>query len=139
MKMGTIFVVTCATWNILGYFGLHMGYFEVTFYRICINELGETLDQFILQNWSRFQYDCKTSLDKTKIDPKRLLEIHSSINPSIKFTMKTGSKELPFLDILIKRNNSKIWMDIYFKPTDTRRCLQFSSSHPNHCKKNTIY
>ena len=26
-------------------------------------------------------------------------------------------------------------MDICFKPTDTRRCLPFSSSHPNYCKK----
>ena len=29
-------------------------------------------------------------------------------------------------------------MDIYFKPTDTRRCLPFSSSHPNQ-EKHTIY
>ena len=50
--------------------------------------------------------------------------------------MDASDKELPFLDILIKENDDKIWMDIYFKPTDTRRCLQFSSSHPNHCNKN---
>ena len=43
---------------------------------------------------------------------------------------------IPFLDILIKRNNDKIWMDIYYKSTDTHRCLSFSSNHPNHCKKN---
>ena len=49
--------------------------------------------------------------------------------------METSDKELPFLDILIKRNDGKIWMDIYFKPTDTRRCLPFLSRHPNHCKK----
>ena len=27
-------------------------------------------------------------------------------------------------------------MDLYQKPTDTKRCLPFSSSHPNHCKAN---
>ena len=27
-------------------------------------------------------------------------------------------------------------LDIYFKPTDTCRCLPFSSSHPSHCKEN---
>ena len=27
-------------------------------------------------------------------------------------------------------------MDIYYKPTDTHKCLPFSSNHPNHCKKN---
>ena len=110
-----------------------MGYFELTFYRICINEFGETLGHFILENWYWFLDDCETPLDKTKIDPNRLLKILNSTNPSIKFTMETSDKKLPFLDILIKINDYKIWLDIYFKPTGTRRCLPFSSSHPNHC------
>ena len=88
------------------------------------------------EDWCRFLDDCETPLDKTKIDPNRLLEILNSINPSIKFAMETRDKELPFLDILIKRNDDKMWLDIYFEPTDTHRCLPFSSSHPNHCKKN---
>ena len=39
--------------------------------------------------------------------------------------MKTRDKELLFLDILIKRNDDKIWIDIYFKPetlTDVSHC-----------------
>ena len=27
-------------------------------------------------------------------------------------------------------------MDLYHKPTDTRRCVPFSSNHPSHCKRN---
>ena len=27
-------------------------------------------------------------------------------------------------------------MDVYYKSTDTHRCLLFSSNHPDHCKKN---
>ena len=53
--------------------------------------------------------------------------------------METRDKELPFLDILIKRNDDKIWRDIYCKPTDTRRYHLLSSTHPNNCKKNIIY
>ena len=63
--MGTIFAHI--------YEALSMGYFELTFHRICINELGETLGQFILKNWCRFLENCETPLDKTKIDPSRLL------------------------------------------------------------------
>ena len=37
--------------------------------------------------------------------------------------------------ILIKHSNDKIWIDIYYKPTDTHRCLPFSSNYPSHCKK----
>ena len=90
----------------------------------------------ILENWCRFLDYCKIPLDKTKIDPNRLLEILNSINTSIRFKIETRDKELPFLDIIIKRNDVKIRMDIYFKPTDTRRCFPFPSIHPNNCKEN---
>ena len=73
---------------------------------------------------------------ENKINPNDLLSILNSINPSIQFTMKYSKDAIPFLNILIKRNNDNIWMDIYYKPTDTHRCLPFSSNHPNHCKKN---
>ena len=116
--MGTIFALIYAM--------LSMGYFELTFYWVWINEFSEMLGLFIFENWCKFLDDCKTTLYKTKIDPNRLLEILNSINHSIKFTMETSDKEVPF----------KIWMDIYFKPRDTCRCLAFLSSHLNHCKKN---
>ena len=50
--------------------------------------------------------------------------------------MEYSKDAIHFLDILIKRNNDKIWMDIYYKPTDTNRCLPFSSNDPKHCKNN---
>ena len=64
--MGTKFTPTYAT--------LSMGYFELKFYRICFNEFGETLSQFILENWCCFLDDCETPLGKTKIEPNKLLE-----------------------------------------------------------------
>ena len=76
--MGAISATTYAT--------LSMGYFELTFYIICINEFGETLGQFILENSNQFVDDRQIPLDKTKIDPNRLLETVNSINPFIKFT-----------------------------------------------------
>ena len=50
--------------------------------------------------------------------------------------MEKSKSEIPFLDILIKRDDEKIWMDLYHKPTDTRRCVPFFSNHPGHCKRN---
>ena len=101
--MGTIFAPIYAMSN--------MAYFELTFYRTCIKELGKTLGQFILENWYRFPDECETPLKQNKIDPSRSLELLNSINPSIKFTMETSDKELLFLDIPIKRNDDKI---LYF-------------------------
>ena len=42
--------------------------------------------------------------------------------------MEISDKEIPFLYIFLKQNCDKIWIDNYFKPTDTCRFL--------HCKKN---
>ena len=41
---------------------------------------------------------------------------------------------MPFLDILLKRNESGVWMELYHKHKDTQKCLAFTSWHPNHCK-----
>ena len=50
--------------------------------------------------------------------------------------MEYSKDQIPFLDVLIKRNENGIWMDLYHKFTDTQRCLPFTVSHPNHCKRN---
>ena len=58
------------------------------------------------------------------------------MNPSFQLTMEYSKDSISFLDFLIKRNNDKTWMDIYYKSTDTHMCLSFSSNHANCCKKN---
>ena len=126
--MGTIFAPTYAT--------LTMGFLELDFYRICENKWGTDFYQFIIKNWSRYLDDCETPLDKSKVKPEDLLDTLNSINSSLQFTMEFSAEEIPFLDILIKRDNTGIWMDLYHKPTDTQRCLPFSTSHPKECLKN---
>lgn len=106
-------------------------------YTMCINEFGETLVQFVLESWCHFRDDCETPLNKTKIDSNKLLEFLNSFNLSMTFTAEKSNKELLFLDILIKRDDVKIWIITYFNPTETLWCLHLSSSHlnPNLCKK----
>ena len=53
--------------------------------------------------------------------------------------MEYSKGVIAFLDILNHCNNNKIWMDIYYKPTDTHRCLPFSSNHPKHCKNSISF
>ena len=50
--------------------------------------------------------------------------------------MEYSKDAIPSLDNLIKRNSDKIWMDIYYKSTDTHRCLPFSTNQANRFKKN---
>ena len=53
--------------------------------------------------------------------------------------MEYSKVAIPFLDILIKCNNDKIWMNFYYKPNDAHRCPPFCSNHPKHWKKNTPF
>ena len=106
------------------------------FYDLCRDKFGEDLGNFIFENWSRFLDDCETLLEENKINLNNLLSILNSINPLIQFTIEYSKDAISFLGILIKRNNDKIWMDIYYKPTDTHSSLPFSSNHPNYCKNN---
>lgn len=71
--METIFVPTYAK--------LSMGYFELTFYRICINEFGETRGQVIFENWCQFLDHCKPPLEKTKIDAQEIIANPSFYKP----------------------------------------------------------
>ena len=126
--MGTIFARTYAT--------LSMGYFEIKLYGVCTFNYGEILDEYIRENWNRFLGDCYAVLRSSQISPEELLLTLNSINISIQFTMEYSKDEIPILDILIKRNENVIWMDLYHKPTDTQLCLPCTSSYPNHFKQN---
>ena len=50
--------------------------------------------------------------------------------------MKTSDIQLPFLDVMINKEGKKVFMDIYSKPTDSKRYVSFKSNHPKHCLKN---
>ena len=113
--------------------------FELMFYDICGNIFGKDLGNLIFENWSRFLDDCETLLEENKINLHDSLSILNSIDLSIQFKMEYSKAVIPFLEILIKCTNDKIWMDIYYKQTDTHRCLPFSSIQFNHCKKNIIF
>ncbi|SRR6266436_778540 len=70
--------------------------------------------------------------------PEKLAEFVDLLNsqyPSIKFTteIEVGSK-LPFLDMLICRENGSLSFDIYRKPTNVNRFIDNSSFHPKQHK-----
>ena len=121
------------------YANLTMGFFELTFYNIWRGKFGEDLGNFIFENWNYFLDDYETLLKENQISPNDLLSILNSINPTLQFTMEYSKDAIPFVDILIKHNNDKIWMDIYYKPTDTHSCLHFPSNHCKYCKKNMAF
>ena len=129
--LGSIFAPPYAT--------LSMGYFEIKLYDVCTFKYGKLLAEYIKENWKRFLDDCYSVLRSSQISPEELLLTLNSINPSIQFTMDYSKDQIPFLDILIRRNKNGISMDLYHKPINTQRCLPFTSSHPNNCKRNAPF
>ena len=53
--------------------------------------------------------------------------------------MEKSQTRLPFLDIIINKSGTKIWIDIYNKPTDSKRYVPFTSNHPRHCLTNITF
>ena len=50
--------------------------------------------------------------------------------------MEKSQKRLPFLDIMINKSDTKIWMDIYNKPKNSKRYVPFTLNNPRHCLTN---
>ena len=65
------------------------------------------------------------------------LEHINSQRSSIKFTMERENDiSLPFLDTpLIRKEDGKLDMTVYRKPTHTNMYLQYSSHHPLHVRR----
>ena len=118
------------------YANLSMGYREIKLYDLI--ELNYNLDirQYFLENWKRFLDDCEILLKTDLIKPDDLLTILNSVNSDIQFSTELNDNKLPFLDILITKSGKKIWMNIYSKPTDSKRYVSYLSNHPKPCLKN---
>ena len=50
--------------------------------------------------------------------------------------MEKCQTKLPFLDVMINKSGTKIWMDIYNKPADKKRYVPFTSNQSRHCLTN---
>ena len=105
---------------------------------ICELKWGKVLSTYVYEHWCRFLDDCDIRLEKTKIKPEEMLTVLTTSNKNIQFTLEHSEKEIPFLDIFIKRDTG-IWMGLYHKPTDTQRYVPFNSHHPPHYKRNVPF
>ena len=114
---------------------LTLAYFEENLYEIIGKKYGNDIKEFT-KSWKRYLDDCFIFWKYPWKDINELHDLLQNLHRKIKFTMENSLKELPFLDILIKKNvNGQIITDIYHKPTDTQQYLHFKSHHPQKCIK----
>ena len=86
--------------------------------------------------WERFVDDVYSILKSTHLEN---FFQRNNLRQNIKFTMEEGiNGELAFLDTLLKRDNGKIPVLVYRKPTHTDQYLHYSSHHQTSCKESVV-
>ena len=125
--MCTIFASTYAS--------LTMGSHEIKVYSI-IRQSYTLTGKHFEHSCLRFLHGCQILLKANLIKPDYLLSILNQIINNIQFTIKESRSILIFLDIMINKSDTKIWMDIYNKSTDCKQYVTFTLNHPRHCLTN---
>ena len=95
--------------------------------------------QYIIDNFKRFLDHCFILFTHSDDDLKKLHKCLNELHRIIKYTMEQNRPQLPFLDTLIINNRGKIQTDIFYKPTDSKQYLLYTSCHPKHTRNSIPY
>ena len=101
--------------------------------------MGEEIGHYVYTNWRRFLDDCYINWPYGEDKLKELHDILNSLDDSIQLTAETSCEELSFLDMMIRKDNTHLTADIYYKPTDSFQYLPYTSSHPRRTENNIPY
>ena len=121
------------------YVTLVLGYLENEIYSQVTYKMGEQIGHYVDTNWRRFLGDCYKNWPNGEDKLKELHDILNSLDNSIQLTAETSCEELPFLHVMIRKDNTHLTTDIHYKPTDSFQYLPYTSSHPRHTKNNIPY
>ena len=89
--------------------------------------------------WWRYIDDIFLLWEHGEDSLKAFLEHINKAHPTIKFTAEVSKDKVNFLDVEVTRKGNKLVTDLFVKPTDTHQYLDFTSSHPSHCKTSIPY
>ena len=130
--MGTKMAPTFAT--------LVLGFLEKRLYSLFEEHFGSAGKEYLIENFKRFLDDVFCIWDQELYgDISVLCNMLNSLDPNIKFTIEIGKDGLAFLDIMVKRDGTRITTDLFYKPTDSKLYLDFHSCHPRNTKINVPY
>ena len=113
---------------------IYMEFFEVSL----LPNINVTGIKVIL--WKRYVDDIFALLKLTDEDSlNEFLSILNSKEPSIKFTVeKSQNNTLPFLDVLVEREQANFKTKVYRKSTHTNAYIHYFSHHSNNIKKEVV-
>ena len=97
------------------------------------------IGHYVYTNWRRFLDDCYINWPYGEDKLKEFHDILNSLDGSIQLTAETSCKKFPFLDVMIRKDNTHLTTNIYYKPKYSFQYLPYTSSHPRHTKNNIPY
>lgn len=118
---------------------LVLGYLEETVYRKVEDVFDLNFKTYIEENFKRFLDDCFILFRKSDEDLTKLHELINILHPSLYFTMDKSRIKLSFLDTMVINNNGEVQTDIFYKPTDSKQYLLYTSCHPKHTRNSIPY
>lgn len=95
------------------------------------------LDSYFLKHifWGRYMDDIISVWDYGEEELKGFLEHLNCLGGDLKFTVELEENgKLPFLDVLLLKNQNSLDFKIYRKPTNNNRFLSYSSGHARQVK-----
>ena len=95
--------------------------------------------KYIEENFKRYLDDCFLIFTKTEEQLQKFHNLLNNLHPSIKFTIEKSKTRLPCLDTLVINEDGKLHTDIYYKPTDSKQYLLYTSCHPKHTRNSIPY
>ena len=112
----------------LSYATLVLVFLEQSLYGRVTDILGEEIGHYINNNWKRFLDDCYIKWPYGEEKLGVLHRILNSLNDNIQLTVETSCVELAFLDVMVKKECTRLTTDIYYKPTDSfQSAIHFQS------------
>ena len=129
--MGTKFAPIYAT--------LVLAYLEEKLYEQVEKEFDSNFRKYIEDNFKRFLDDCFIIFTRSDEELKKFHNLLNTLHLSIEFTIEKSRSRLSFLDTLVTIHNRQLHTDIYYKPTDSKQYLLYTSCHPKHTRNSIPY
>ncbi|MEW8548131.1 MAG: hypothetical protein AB2693_31900 [Candidatus Thiodiazotropha sp.] len=121
------------------YATLVLAHLEEKLYVQLKKEFDFEFKQYIQGNFKRFLDDCFILFTRSEDDLETFYRALNSLHPSIKYTMDKSDSNLSFLDTMVINKTGKIQTDIFYKPTDSKQYLLYTSCHPKHTRNSISY
>ena len=96
---------------------LTIAHHKIEVYFIIKNTYNLVVSKFFGESSFRVLDDGEILLNTKSIKPNDLLTVLNKVNPTLKFIMEWSTTNLPFLDIMISKTGTEIWMDTVFDLT----------------------